>query len=177
MSIIQKSTVYFLWAMTILLSACEGIDDSKAEVLAAQQDTLETAAKPKVEVFYDSTKAVKYGADDYGMKTYVMALLKSGPNRLQDSAKSAELMRAHLDNIKRLAEEGKLILAGPFYEDQDLRGIYILDTDNIDSAKAMTESDPAIQYGSLEMELLKWYGSAALMEVNEIHTQISKEEI
>ncbi len=79
-------------------------------------------------------------------------------------------------NIGRLAEEGKLILAGPFYGKDSLRGIYIFDTKSIDSAKAWTNSDPAIQQGSLEMELKLWYGSAALMEVNEIHESITKEK-
>jgi len=128
-------------------------------------------------VGYDSLKAQEYGADDYGMKTYVMAFLKRGPNRPTDSAKSAELMSAHLANIGRLAEEGKLVLAGPFYGDGDLRGIYIFDTDNLDSARAFTNSDPAIQHGSLEMELIQWYGSAALMAVNDIHSSLGKEEI
>ena len=163
--------------LDISFGACDPVDNSKVDMLSTQQDSLETDAKPEVGAFYDSLKAKEYGADDYGMRTYVMAFLKSGPNRPEDSAKSAELMRAHLDNIGRLAEEGKLVLAGPFYGDQDLRGIYIFDTDNIDSAKAMTATDPAIQYGSLEMELLMWYGSAALMEVNSIHSSLSKSEI
>lgn len=157
--------------------ACDPVENPKAEALAAQQDTLETADEPETENAYDAEKAAAYGADEYGMKTYVMAFLKSGPNRPKDSARSAELMRGHLDNIGRLAKEGKLVLAGPFYGDQDLRGIYIFDTDKLDSARAMTDSDPAIQYGSLEMELMKWYGSAALMEVNEIHSRLTKSEI
>ena len=172
-----RSIILLLSSLIITLWACEPLENSKAEELAAQQDTLETAADPEVIDGYNADKATEYGADDYGMKTYVMAFLRRGPNRPQDSAKSAELMRAHLDNIKRLAKEGKLVLAGPFYGDQDLRGIYIFDTDNLDSARAMTSTDPAIQYGSLEMELMKWYGSAALMGVNEVHSQISKEEI
>lgn len=126
---------------------------------------------------YDEQKAMAYGADQYGMRTYVMAFLKKGPNQAKDSLESVRLMRAHLNNIGRLAVEGKLVVAGPFYGDQDLRGIYIFKTDNLDSARAMTESDPAIQFGSLEMELLKWYGTAALMEVNEIHKQVSREDI
>lgn len=32
---------------------------------------------------YDETLAKKTGADAYGMKTYVMAFLKTGPNRSQ----------------------------------------------------------------------------------------------
>ena len=131
----------------------------------------------KSEIQYDSLKAKQFGADDYGMKVYVMAFLKRGPNRPTDSAKSAELQRAHLDNINRMAEEGKLVLAGPFGGNDDLRGIYVFNVGSVEEAKALTESDPAIQYGSLVMELKEWYGSAALVGLNELHKQIQKKSI
>jgi len=38
-------------------------------------------------------------------------------------------------------------------------------------------SDHAIQAGSLVMELKEWYGTAALMAVNDIHETISKRGI
>ena len=128
-------------------------------------------------MIFDSTKAKLYGADDYGMKTYVMAFLKKGPNRNLDSAKSEELQKAHLKNISRMAEEGSLVLAGPFYGSGEIRGIYIFDVQTIEEAKKLTETDPAIQAGSLTMELIQWYGSAALMEVNDINKTIQKKSI
>lgn len=126
------------------------------------------------EVVFDSVLAKKLGADDYGMRQYVMAFLKRGPNRSQDSAEAARLQRSHLDNIGRLAEEGKLVLAGPFMNDGDLRGIYIFNVTTVEEAEALTKTDPAIQQGRLVMELIPWYGSAGLMQVNEIHNKIAK---
>lgn len=126
---------------------------------------------------YDSTLAHELGADNYGMKTYVIAFLKSGNKKAKDSAHSAELMKAHLANINKMAEKGQLVIAGPFFGSDSLRGIYIFDTKSIDSAKAWTATDPAIKYGTLKMELKKWYGSAALMKVNEIHKGIAKKSI
>ena len=41
----------------------------------------DTAETHSTMTTYDSTKARLYGADDYGMKKYVMAFLKKGPNR------------------------------------------------------------------------------------------------
>lgn len=128
-------------------------------------------------IVFDSTRAAKAGADDYGMKQYVMAFLKRGPNRDRSKEESDKLQRAHLDNIGKLAEAGKLVLAGPFMSEGDLRGIYIFDVKTIEEAKALVETDPAIQEGSLTMELIPWYGSAALMEVGEIHKRIAKVEI
>ncbi len=117
------------------------------------------------------------GADDYGMKQYVMAFLKTGPNRDHDSATAAQLQRAHLDNIFRLADEGKLVLAGPFLDKGDIRGIYVFNVKTIEEAAALTATDPAIQAGRLVMELHPWYGSAALLKVPEISKMISKEKI
>ena len=123
---------------------------------------------------FDEQLADELGADDYGMKQYVMAFLKAGPNQSMDSTRAANLQRAHLDNIGRLAEEGKLVLAGPFMDSGEMRGIYVFDVRTIEEARELTETDPAIEAGRLEMELRPWYGSAALMQMNEIHSKISK---
>jgi len=124
---------------------------------------------------YDSVKAKKLGADKYGMKRYVMAFLKSGPFVENDKEKAAALQKAHMENIGRMANEGKLVLAGPFIKGGEYRGIYIFNVETIEEAEALTNTDPAVQAGTLIMELKMWYGSAALMEVNEIHSSIAEE--
>jgi uncharacterized protein YciI len=126
---------------------------------------------------YDAQLAKKLGADDYGMKQYVIAFLKEGPHRLTDSAARMKLQMAHLKNIGRLADEGKLIIAGPFLDDQPLKGIFIFNVPTIEEAKKLTETDPAIRAGSLIMELHPWYGSAALMQTVETHKKLQKKSI
>jgi len=123
---------------------------------------------------FDEKLAKELGADDYGMKRYVMAFLKKGPNRTKDSFKAANLQMAHMSNIKRLAEEGKLAIAGPFLDNGEYRGIYIFNVETLEEAKKLTESDPAIKAGSLVMELHPWYGSAALGLANKYHSKIAK---
>lgn len=129
------------------------------------------------ETLIDSSLIKKIKADDYGMKQYVIAILKRGPNRPKDSIEAAKLQKAHLENIMRLADEGKLILAGPFMDNDDVRGIYIFDVTTIEEARKLTETDPAIQSGSLVMELKPWYGSAALLLVPDIHKKLEKKSI
>ena len=123
---------------------------------------------------YDAALAAKLGADENGMKTYVMAFLKAGPNRNRPREEAAKLQAAHRANINRLAKEGKLVLAGPFADDGELRGIYIFDVKTVAEAEALTKTDPAIQAGQLVMELHPWYGTAALMTVNDVHARIEK---
>ena len=116
-------------------------------------------------------------SDEYGMRQYVMAFLKAGPNRNQDSTTATQLQKAHMDNIGKMAKEGTLVLAGPFLDGGDVRGIYIFNVTTIEEAQALTESDPSIQAGRLVMELHPWYGSAALLKVNDIHELIQKKEL
>jgi uncharacterized protein len=123
---------------------------------------------------YDAALATKLKADDLGMRTYVMALLKAGPNRERPRDEAQRLQAAHRANINRLAAEGKLVLAGPFGDDGALRGIYIFDVPTVAEAEALTRTDPAIQAGQLVMELHPLYASAALMMVNDIHRTIEK---
>lgn len=126
---------------------------------------------------FDAALAAKVGADDYGMKKYVIAFLKSGKVKIEDETKRNELQSAHLKNIQRMALEGKLVLAGPFMDKQPIRGIYIFNVTTVEEAAKLTETDPAIQAGTLEMELHPWYGSAALMEVTRIHRSLEKKDI
>lgn len=125
---------------------------------------------------YNQLLAQQLGADNYGMKQYVMAFLKAGHNRNQDAETAAKLQTAHLKNIQRLANEGKLLVAGPFLDDGSVRGIYIFNVATLEEAQQLTETDPAIQAGSLVMELHTWYGSAALQQLNEWHKCIAKEQ-
>lgn len=132
--------------------------------------------EPQSVIEKDTALAQALGADEYGMKQYVMALLKAGPNRDRTPEEAAKLQKAHLDNIGRMAREGSLVLAGPFLDAGEVRGIYIFNVTSIEEARKLTETDPAIQAGSLMMELRPWYGSAGLMKVTEIHGMLPTKE-
>ncbi len=123
---------------------------------------------------FDEALAAELRADDYGMGQYVIAFLRAGPNRDRSEEETAELQRQHMANIQRLAAEGVLVLAGPFLDDGELRGIYVFDVKDVEEARRLTETDPAIQAGSLTLELHPWYGSAALRQVNAVHEAIAK---
>ena len=151
--------------VALATSSCDPPNDDRAASAGAS-----TAS-------FDSLLAEELGADEYGMHRYVMALLKAGPRRDQDSTEVMRLQRAHLNNIRRLAEAGKIVLAGPFLDGGTLRGIYIFDVASVDEADSLTRTDPAIQAGRLEMELHPWYGPAALKMVNEINETVTRENI
>lgn len=135
-----------------------------------------SAFSQKVNADYNAEMAKRLGADELGMRTYVIAFLKKGPVKL-DSLQNLELLKAHLKNITRMVNEGKLITAGPFLDKTELRGIYIFDVTSVEEARALTSTDPAIKAGTLVMELHPWYGSAALKEMPELHRKIQKKDL
>ena len=123
---------------------------------------------------YDSELAARLKGNERGMKKYVMAFLKRGPNKPKDAAEGERLQAAHMANITRMATEGKLLVAGPFLDNGDLRGIYIFNVETVAEAEALTSTDPSVKAGVLAMELHPWYGSAALQEVVPLHEKIVK---
>lgn len=168
----MKKTL-LICGLTAALFSCDNSSDCIGELPPdAHKDTVETLNDT-----FDQKLADKVGADEYGMRRYVMAFLKTGPNQDQDSTTAVQLQRAHLDNINRLAKEKKLIVAGPFLDDSNIRGIYIFNVATIEEAESLTKTDPAIKAGRLVMELHPWYGSAALMECVDIHKKVAKTEI
>lgn len=90
------------------------------------------------------------------MKNYLMVFLYKGPNRNQDSVEAMRIQKEHLNNIQRLADEGKLIVAGPFLDDKDLRGIFIFDSASEEEVTELVETDLAIQTGRLRYEIRPW---------------------
>ncbi len=126
---------------------------------------------------YDSVLAKKYGADSYGMKGYMLVILKTGSNTNTDKAFLTKSFDDHLKNIGQLVKEGKMIVAGPLRKNEkNYRGIFILNTGSKEEAEKWLEADPAITEKILEAEYYNWYGSAALPAYLEDSDKIWKEK-
>jgi uncharacterized protein YciI len=123
---------------------------------------------------YDGELAKSQGADERGMRSYVLVILKTGPNKMTDPEGRKKMFAGHFANIQRLAGEKKLAFAGPFDGNDGWRGMYVFVTDDIEQAKAWTATDPVIVSGEMVGEYHKLYGSAALMAVTGIHEKIQK---
>jgi len=91
------------------------------------------------------------------LTTAYLALLTRGAKWTPEKTPAtAELQKAHLANINRLAEMRKLVVAGPFGDDGQLRGIFVFKVASMDEARALTETDPAVQAGRLAIDLHPW---------------------
>ncbi len=91
-----------------------------------------------------------------GMKQYWFVMLKKGPKRDHPPGEAQRLQAGHMANIQAWAERGQLQIAGPFMDDGDWRGIFILDVPDRAAAEAMCIDDPAVQAGRLVCEIHPW---------------------
>lgn len=97
------------------------------------------------------------------MTHYVLGLFRRPPDRRPIPNEEADrVQEGHLAVLRRLREEGKVITAGPFEEDGDLRGVMVFVTESVEAARRLVESDPAIQGGQLVLDLYTWFGPAGL---------------
>jgi uncharacterized protein YciI len=148
-----------------------------ALAIAAPNTFAQDAATKPDKPAFDAELAKKTGADDYGMRRYVLVILKTGPTRMPDGHARKAMFAGHMANIQRLSKEGKLALAGPFAADPSgWRGLFVLAVEDIEAAKALVATDPVIANGEMVAEYYTWYGSAATMLVGGLHETLAKKD-
>jgi uncharacterized protein YciI len=126
---------------------------------------------------FDQELARSVGADELGMRRYVLVILKTGPRRVPDGPARDEMFRGHFANISRLSAAGKLVLAGPLDGVDDRRGLFVLAAADLDAARAMVADDPVIVEGEMVAEYHTFYGSAALMLLRDAHEKVAKKRM
>ncbi|GGY36127.1 YciI family protein [Pseudoduganella albidiflava] len=123
---------------------------------------------------YDAALAQSLGGSEQGMRPYVLVLLKTGTTPVPKGAERDRMFAGHFANMERLAKEKKLVVAGPLDGVNGLRGMFVFATADIDEAKALVATDPVIVQGEMVAEYHKFFSTAALMAVNDIHHRIRK---
>ncbi|TDK28388.1 hypothetical protein E2F46_00375 [Luteimonas aestuarii] len=119
---------------------------------------------------HDAALARQLGADERGMRRYVLVILKTGPARVPDGPERDAMFAGHFANMAAWSAAGKLVLAGPFLQDAEgWRGLYVFAVADRDEARALAESDPVVRQGEMVAEYHDWYGTAALMQVPMLH--------
>jgi uncharacterized protein YciI len=106
---------------------------------------------------------------------YVLVYLKTGPESANKTREqSAEVFKGHMANMKRLADEGKLVIAGPFSKPRDKawRGIFLFDVATVEEAQALTATDPGVIAGVFVAEAHGVIGAASLRKTSEFDRQL-----
>jgi len=99
----------------------------------------------------------------YEMTHYVAGFFHKGPNwTAEQTDETRRMQEGHLANFAKLAEAGKLIVAGPFGDNGELRGMLIFKLESADEARKLMEADPMLKAGRLTLDLHPWFAAAGL---------------
>lgn len=96
------------------------------------------------------------------LQMFYIYFLNKGP-AAASRAEMAALQDGHLANLYRLAQEGKLHLAGPLTDGGAHRGIGVMATDSIEEAQQWMADDPMIKSGHLVVVPLRWFAADGIL--------------
>lgn len=112
---------------------------------------------------FASPQSVERAKPPAEMTTYYVGLIYRGPKWTPQTTPQVEqLQKEHLANIRRLGRMGKLILAGPFTDDTNLRGMFVFEVGSLKEARLLCHTDPMVKAGRLVVELHPWYSDAGI---------------
>lgn len=161
-------------ALPILVLSMAAAAAHAADPVAAAKPTDAVPSAAAVPPAFDAELARRLGADERGMRKYVLVVLKTGPTPVADPEKRKAMFAGHFANMERLSAEGKLAVAGPFSKNEaGWRGLYIFAVEDIEEARKLVATDPVVIEGEMVPELYPWYGSAAMMTVPDTHARIT----
>lgn len=101
---------------------------------------------------------------EYNMKVYFIGIvLKGDAWTPEETPEIEELQKNHLNYIAQMLNDGKLIVAGPFVEKDEKRGILLFNTETFEEAVELANNDPAVKVGRLKIDVLKWYAADGIM--------------
>ena len=101
----------------------------------------------------------------FDIEKYQFGLLRRGPQWTAEKTPETERIQAgHMAHIRKMAESGGLIAAGPIGSNGDLRGILIFRAESPEAARALAAEDPAVKAGRLAVAVFTWRGTKGIGE-------------
>lgn len=140
----------------VLVFATDSADAARAST-AALPLVQSNALRAEHLTWFTARNVIKPPAVPAADSHYVFGLLVRGADRSEKTPEALKALQAgHMANIERLADAGKLAIAGPLPGAGDRRGVFVFKVDTLEEAKALCDTDPALQAGRLAVELYHW---------------------
>lgn len=96
---------------------------------------------------------------EFVFERWQLVFLRKGPAWTPEVTPEVErIQREHLAHLRRMAESGKMVVAGPFErsDDPDLRGLCVYRVESANEARALASQDPAVKAGRLAVSVVTW---------------------
>lgn len=98
-------------------------------------------------------------------KHYCFGFLNAHPDRAEmPQEKLMEIQKGHLEHMGKMAQAGKLLVAGPFMTEGGPRGVVIYNCASVEEAMGYTKPDPAVVNKRLSMEFYKMHAPEGMGE-------------
>ncbi len=127
--------------MPLLLTAVYGTISAQSEVDTVNFETFD----------YEHEDSI------FVMQQYFLVFLQRGDTKIEDKEKAQKVQQAHLEYLGGLYEQGYICMNGPFGDDGHIRGATLYRVAKLEDAKRLAEGDPAVQAGSLKVEIHPWW--------------------
>lgn len=87
-------------------------------------------------------------------RDYVFVFIKTGPATGLTPEAQREAFAGHFSNMERLADEGELLIAGPFMDPRapDHRGLFVIDEPTVEAGMVHAATDPTTVAGIFVLE-------------------------
>ncbi|HEY6740807.1 MAG TPA: YciI family protein [Lapillicoccus sp.] len=109
---------------------------------------------------------------EFDVRTIVYLRRGDNPPELDEEASTA-LHHAHLAHLAQLGQQGIIAANGPLRDQSDptLRGMSVYTVD-VDEARRLAESDPAVRAGRFRVDIARWCVSAGRITFPEYDGQV-----
>jgi len=91
------------------------------------------------------------------VKPYSLVLLIKGQNRDQDERTLDEIQFSHLKHLMNLRKQGVLPIYGPTDGDENIIGIGIYNSTDVEFVKKCCEDDPGFKAGRFTYKILPFF--------------------
>lgn len=101
----------------------------------------------------------------FEMATFYLCLLVKGPKfNPAETPQNATWGPGHARHVASLIEAGLVSIAGPFTDDDRIRGALVTTAASADEARSLVEADPAVKAGHFAVEVLQWWAAKNVMK-------------
>ena len=107
--------------------------------------------------------ATKAQEPKYEMGTFYVCLLIK-PANFSPNQLPKEVQQDHLKHVQGLIASGKAAIAGPFFDNNRIAGVFVLNASSAEEARSIEEADPLVKDGGFSVEVLKWWAAKGIMK-------------